>query len=1235
MTDRKRKWLKLAAAAALGVLTLAALLPVWLPWVLRPWLAAQGVGFGGYERHGYARCTLRDVRWRSADADFSARWVNAALPLAWLASGSSGQARPRLEISDWQLTFDPSAADDSDGSLPALLSDIRSLAPPLNRWLPLAVATNGVVNAGTNAVLIPFASWRTNTLDAELSWPPLAPDAQLRLAVSPETPGGPTLELDVTVPVRQLTLRAQAVPSATGEVIDGSIQWQTNRAEVTAMFDRAGWRPETATLRSGSVELSGTTLGLDGYSSVRGGFEAHWRSNRWSLELTARGEPATTNSAWPALDARLAASGDTRTARLDSARFATAWLTAELAQPMEGGFAVESWQARPVVSKITADLSQTPWSFSTVPLAGRVAGEVVLIFSDQLPPSASFALASDRLYVAGLAATNVQARGALRWPLLQLEEFTTGLEQGPRITARGEVDAQRGVVVFGNVEAAGRLAESAGGAGWRADSLTLTARVSGPFARLTHAGRLAADGLRNSNFPPAQLSADWRGESLNFEDARLRVQSGAWSLAVGGSLTASGNNRTLAIQLNEASLARSNAPLAGLVSPGVFIVGRATEADGWIVRAQDLHWNGPAGELRLDGETSGPRAGQLRLSAKTVGLKPWLEQTARWRDAQLEHAELTAAWENGPVEFEFSARARAEKDASLALGAELRVSGGRDGIRIEQARVLEGNEAALTMAGRVPVIVEPGRGKSWWQAIPGAEMDLQVSAGRGAQFWDALGAWTGVTLREPSGQAFITGTPARPQGRLELRATAAAFPEARRPLPTFERLRAVAEFSSTNAALTEFSAEIEGQPVVASAEVPLAPELWTDPRRRIHWPALEHASARVRVEAASVAAFARFLPDILSPQGTVSADVAVRPGLTLAGSLSLSNAATRGLLPMGPVRDVQARFRFVDRRAEVEQFSGRLAGETVEVTGHLTWPRLGEPELAVRLRGQRVPLARQPGLILRADVDLALTSSNAAPPLLTGTLRLRDSFYLAELRSLLPGRAASAQRRPPFFSVTEEPFADWRIDVKVSGERGLRVRTPLFRGELSPDLRLGGTLREPFAVGEIRVAEGRVTFPFASINIEQGRVALAAANPYRPELFVAGSARAFDYDLRLHVTGFADAPVWEMSSNPPLTPEAIVLLVTAGEVPRDAINFSERQRAGRLMFFLGKSLFSELWLEDSAADRLTIRSGESVTRDGRETYAVEYQLSDRWSLVGEYDQFNDLNAGIKWRVYSK
>jgi translocation and assembly module TamB len=56
---------------------------------------------------------------------------------------------------------------------------------------------------------------------------------------------------------------------------------------------------------------------------------------------------------------------------------------------------------------------------------------------------------------------------------------------------------------------------------------------------------------------------------------------------------------------------------------------------------------------------------------------------------------------------------------------------------------------------------------------------------------------------------------------------------------------------------------------------------------------------------------------------------------------------------------------------------------------------------------------------------------------------------------------------------------------------------------------------------------------------------------------------------------------------------------------------------------------------DQSQERLTISSGEQISEQGRPTYNVEYKVTDRWSLVGEYDRFGDLNAGLKWRVYSK
>ena len=35
------------------------------------------------------------------------------------------------------------------------------------------------------------------------------------------------------------------------------------------------------------------------------------------------------------------------------------------------------------------------------------------------------------------------------------------------------------------------------------------------------------------------------------------------------------------------------------------------------------------------------------------------------------------------------------------------------------------------------------------------------------------------------------------------------------------------------------------------------------------------------------------------------------------------------------------------------------------------------------------------------------------------------------------------------------------------------------------------------------------------------------------------------------------------------------------------------------------------------------------------TYSIEYRFTDRWSIIGEYDQYNEFNADLKWKIYSR
>ncbi|HWA86493.1 MAG TPA: translocation/assembly module TamB domain-containing protein, partial [Opitutus sp.] len=181
--------------------------------------------------------------------------------------------------------------------------------------------------------------------------------------------------------------------------------------------------------------------------------------------------------------------------------------------------------------------------------------------------------------------------------------------------------------------------------------------------------------------------------------------------------------------------------------------------------------------------------------------------------------------------------------------------------------------------------------------------------------------------------------------------------------------------------------------------------------------------------------------------------------------------------------------------------------------------------------------------------------------------------------------------------------------------------------------RVTGTLGDPHATGQATVDDGKVTLPFASFDVKQGQVNLAPDQPFEPKIVVIGTTRHYGYDLQMELTGPVSSPNLTFTSSPPLTAEQVLLMVMAGQAPQNEVSATDRQRAARFGAFFGASLLGSFGVGGS--ERLTISSGENISEQGHETYSIEYRLSHRWWLTGEYDQFDDYNAGFKWRAYTK
>jgi translocation and assembly module TamB len=432
-----------------------------------------------------------------------------------------------------------------------------------------------------------------------------------------------------------------------------------------------------------------------------------------------------------------------------------------------------------------------------------------------------------------------------------------------------------------------------------------------------------------------------------------------------------------------------------------------------------------------------------------------------------------------------------------------------------------------------------------------------------------------------------------------------------------------------------FQLLVREQLVQVHGEWPLGLEVWRALWEEGTVPRWEDASAEVQVVDAELAPFARYLPDVLSAQGRLNLNLLIRPGGRMEGELVITNAATRAVGALAPIRDIEAQVRFEERTATIERFGGQIGGQPVEVTGQIQLTEEGRAAFDLEIGGQNVPLVRQPGLLLRSDLQVRLQSGIEGQAVLTGDVRLRDGLYLQDITSLMGGRLERPAMRPPYFSVTNEPFGDWRLDLRVHGDEFLRIRMPVFAGMLSGDGRLRGTMRAPVITGDVRVRSGRVLFPFGTLRVDQGYATLSEDAPRGPVVTLAAEGRNYRYNVRLEIEGPADAPVVLFSSTPPLTSEEILLMLTAGELPQREIVYSTEARVGRLATYLGREMVTRFVGDETAEQRLIINSGENIAEDGKTTYSIEYKLDPRWSIVGEYDRFNALNVGLKWKLFSR
>ena len=1194
---RVRKFLQFllgcAAVAALAALTL----PWWLGAALKPLARGQGVTFGRYERVGYGNFRLHDVEFRRGAVRVTVDRVEAPSPLFWLAP-----ARRQASATHWHVQITPTGKTSGGHTgLPALHSLLQNVAAGLARWVPAARLGSGEVEWPGQTLQVQAVEWKERTFTVQgLAWRELVGDVASSWPAS-----GP-------VTVRIKGSERQARLDWSGAEVKGNATLWDQPLRIAARFPADRWMPESLDLAAANWELPAQRLKLGPeYATVHGQGHLAWSSDHFIVSAQASAVPRDSAASAPPFTAEIEAKGDLRGATITALHVAAPFATADLSAPVAIDYA-SGFKSGAAQLTVQADLAKQPW----IAARGQVRGVVGLGATGQQ----EFSLQCEGVAFSDLTLRRAVARGTLQWPRLELAELNLQPDDQSSVTAHGAIDLVTHEVSAGTLEArlAGSWFDRWLPADMRWTKAEASATFSGPLADLKHAGKANLTGADLPALPAVDLDASWRGHGTTLDDFTVRARTGNASLEAAGAADRQHVNlRTLSLVRQDHTWTLA-APASVAWAPELKVGPlRLDHADGFVAIAVS---GGPEGAWHVEA-----------ANIDSALLRDWLDLPAT--DWRINTARTEGRFDSGKLVF------TAQLNGQILLPTQsqpadvrLRAHGDAKGVELEELATTIGERVVTQASGRIPVAwnaqASPHLQPDW-----NAPLAVDLRASPDSPLWMLLADFTGVTVESPVATVEMRGTLETPKAELNVKASRVAVTKGKfkEHFPEVTDLALVAHADREGLLIDRLFARVDEQTVQAHGRLPTGRDEWENLRRDPAAFILRHGEGSIDLAEADLARLAKRAPDFMAPQGRLSAHLDLGPQGALSGELHLRDAALRPIDPLGAVQEISADLALKDRQLEIKSWSAKLGGEPVEMRGTIELPPDEPPRVAITVQGKNLPLVRRAGLIVRSDLDLKATTGRNAVTEVTGVVTLHDSVVLADLSMLRPTGKSTARQQPPFFSVEVEPFRDWTLAVDLRGTRAVKIRVPVFTGEASARFRLSGTLGEPRAVGEFTVDEGRVLFPFATFEVQRGNVRLSEADPYHAQVSVNAQYRYHDYLVRLEASGPLESPRIEFTSIPALESTQLLLMVTSGESPEnDVAAASGSQRLARLGTYLGQHM---LFGSGTDASRLELSSGAEVSRNGRETYEFTYRLNDRWSLVGNYDEYDEYNAGVKWRAW--
>jgi len=269
----------------------------------------------------------------------------------------------------------------------------------------------------------------------------------------------------------------------------------------------------------------------------------------------------------------------------------------------------------------------------------------------------------------------------------------------------------------------------------------------------------------------------------------------------------------------------------------------------------------------------------------------------------------------------------------------------------------------------------------------------------------------------------------------------------------------------------------------------------------------------------------------------------------MAGTVDLANGDLRDYVQGAHLSNISAHLMGKEGTLSIESLTAHAGPGQISVKGQIGVMQPKVP-ITLELTARNAQPVASDILTTKFDADLKVAGALRERIDLTGTINLGRSVI--GIPNGMPPEVGVLDVRRPGEAPPAPPERKLVIglDLKLHAPREILVQGRGLNAELGGDLHITGTTASPTVRGGFEMIRGTFTLASTKLNFTKGRVSFSGAGlsgKIDPSLDFTADSFVSDAKVTLHITGLADSPQFELTSEPSLPQDEILARLLFGE----------------------------------------------------------------------------------------